>query len=532
MGRDESREDSLFVRSAYYPGKLLHAGDFITDQEYGNRKLAFIIRNLHGWGILEGLEAEETPDGSVRLLRGSAIDPRGRILSVPADRRVEAQDIEGIFGTDSRELILGLRYAERTVETERVLLQDQQCVQPAKIAETCVLKAYGEIAWERLLAQRNVGEELLVQEKVLYKGEGITLSVRVPRIVPADGLFRIRILMCAQQEVDTSVGWRGIAKLEGAFCARTGNSFFRLEEEQVVCSGRLEREWEICTEERRQPVLLEISSLEITDGKGQTVEAPACRLCMETAADYDRTVRRYLRGRLPDRQEEAREEWVPLARLRLEEAGQPGGYKLTLPRDDSVRVTVARPLEEQILARVRRENGIFDRGLQRRPEPPRPAPEPVHPLPPPGPGQTSFPPPPEGGMLRQQMQELLEEDREKHMRRGVAVITIPKRCRKGQVIVSDKIFHGFRGEEVLLWCGRMLEEQYRVYWERGRKQYQVLSGDQGLFSEERDSPGILRQAVLQNVEEGSFRIALTVSGRKGRSRSREVAVSWAAIKLE
>lgn len=78
----------------------------------------------------------------------------------------------------------------------------------------------------------------------------------------------------------------------------------------------------------------------------------------------------------------------------------------------------------------------------------------------------------------------------------------------------------------------MLEEQYRVYWERGRKQYQVLSGDQGLFSEERDSPGILRQAVLQNVEEGSFRIALTVSGRKGRSRSREVAVSWAAIKLE
>ena len=70
MGRDESREDSLFVRSAYYPGKLLHAGDFITDQEYGNRKLAFIIRNLHGWGILEGLEAEEGPDDSVRLLRG------------------------------------------------------------------------------------------------------------------------------------------------------------------------------------------------------------------------------------------------------------------------------------------------------------------------------------------------------------------------------------------------------------------------------------------------------------------------------
>ena len=96
----------------------------------------------------------------------------------------------------------------------------------------------------------------------------------------------------------------------------------------------------------------------------------------------------------------------------------------------------------------------------------------------------------------------------------------------------------------------MLEEQYRVYWERGRSPPAaveteaargpkaagdepvpepagaapgvfagpgVLSGDQGLFSEERDSPGILRQAVLQNVEEGSFRIALTVSGRKGRN---------------
>lgn len=533
MENDESRNDSLFVRSAYYPGKLLHADDFITDQEYGNRKLAFINRKLYGWGILEGLEVETAQDGSLRLLRGSAIDPAGRILSVPADRRVEAQDIEGLSGWGFRELILGLQYAERTVETENALLDTEKSVRPARIAETCVLKAYGEAALGRLPAHA-AAEELLVQERMLYEGKGIALSVRVPLIVPADGLFRIRILIRALQDGNIRIGWRGMAKLDGAFLVQTGNPFFILEEEQAVCSGSLEREWEVWTEERKQPVTLEISHLEITDGNGQAVEVPTCRLCMETAGDYEQAARHFLQRRLPEGREESGEEWVPLARLRLEENAQAGCYKLSVAEGEGVRVNVVRPLEEQLLALSRAENGILDLGWWRiwervrRPDPvrPMPPPEPIHPLPP-GPVY----PPPEGG-LRQQVKELLEEEREKYIRRGVAVITIPKRYRKGQVIFSDKIFHGFRGEEVLLWCGRMLEEANWVYWERGRKQYRIFCGDEGLFSEELDGCRIVRKAVRQNVEEGSFQIALTLSGRNRRSRSREVAVSWVAMRLD
>lgn len=537
MGNDEGRGDRLFVRSAYYPGKLLHAGDFITDQEYGNRKLAFLNRKLFGWGILEGLEVETAQDGSLRLLRGSAIDPAGRILVVPADRRIETQDIEGLSGETPRELILGLHYAEQTVETERNLLETEECVQPARIAETCVLRAYGETAYGKLLAGMTESEELLVQEKVLYEGEGITLSVRVPAVVPVDSLFRIRILARAAQDGSARIGWRGMAKLEGAFFVQTGNPFFILEEEQAVCRGSLQREWEVCTEDRRQPMVLEISHLEVADGKKQTVEIPTCRLCIETAADYGRTVRRFLRKCLRERQEGTKEEWVPLARLRLKEGTQPGGCQLSVPEDGSVRLTVACPREEQLLARIREENGIFDMSgrrfseRMRETEPLRkPSPEPIHPLPP----ESGFPlpQPPEGGWLRQQLHELLEEDREKHIRRGVAVITVPRRCRKGQVIFSDRIFHGFRGDEVILWCGRMLEEQNWIYWERGRKQYRILCGDEGLFPEERDSRRIIRQAVLQNVEEGSFQIALTLSGRNRRGRSREVAVSWVAVKID
>lgn len=111
------------------------------------------------------------------------------------------------------------------------------------------------------------------------------------------------------------------------------------------------------------------------------------------------------------------------------------------------------------------------------------------------------------------------------------IIAVPNRYRKGQVLYSEEVSHGFPGEEVLVWCGRVREEESYAYWERDRKQYRVFGGDEGLFSGRQDGWEIRRQAVAQDVEAGTFRIAVTLAGRGRRSAGGEVAVSWTAVRI-
>ena len=61
--------------------------------------------------------------------------------------------------------------------------------------------------------------------------------------------------------------------------------------------------------------------------------------------------------------------------------------------------------------------------------------------------------------------------------------------------------------------------------------YSVLCGDEELFQDSGDSGWkIDKKAIRQNVEDGTFQIALTLSKGRGRNRSREVAISWIAVK--
>lgn len=533
MGNQENTEGYSFVKSAFYPGKLLHARDFTRDQEYGNSKLEYINRKFHGWGIVEGLEVQVMQDGGLRLLRGSAIDPGGRILELSADRQVEMQEIENLRKETAWDFILGIRYAEKALETETALLDEEKRSQPMRIAETFALKAYGETELRKLRVGMTAKEELLTEEKPLFENESVSLALRIPRVVPADSLFKIRILVRAVRENDVHIGWRGMAKLQGAVFAQSGEAFLVLEEKQAMCSGRMEWEWEICTQENRNvPILLEISQMEITLDQRETAEIPTCQFHIETAVSYEQTVKRYLQTR---EEYDNQEDWVPLARLRLEEGARQGQYVFSLLKESGVRYSVTRPGEEEMLRRIARENGILDirwrRLLKHMPYSQMPMP-PVPPLPVPAPDIPVPPVSPENFITKQQLCEMLEKDRESRIQRGVAVISVPRRCKKGQVIFSDKIFHGFPEEEVLLWCGRVLEEQTYVYWKRSRRQYRILSGDGGLFPEEGGSWKISKLALLQNVEEGSFQIALTLAGRNRRNRSREVAVSWTAVKIE
>lgn len=106
----------LFVKNRYYPGKLLHAGDFIREQEYGNAKLEFLNRKLHGWGIIQGLEVRPGEKNILCVRAGSAIDRRGRLIVVPEDIAAEAEDLRGWTDETARDFILGIQYDEKAID--------------------------------------------------------------------------------------------------------------------------------------------------------------------------------------------------------------------------------------------------------------------------------------------------------------------------------------------------------------------------------------------------------------------------------
>lgn len=544
MENDDEREALPFVKSAYYTGKLLHASDFIRDQEYGNSKLEFVNRKFHGWGIIEGLEVRTGQSGDLYLSGGSAIDPQGRILAVPGDRRVTPEEIEGIRAGAERDFILGICYAEQILETERDHAKKEESRQPSVIAETYALKAFDTAAFRELKRETLRYEDILTEERVLYENGVVALTVRIPKIVPADSLFRIRIQVKTVRESDVYVGWHGTVKLQGAVFAHSGEASFALEEEPAVCAGSFQREWEICTEENRTlPVLLEISNLEIITESSDIAEIQACQFHIETAVSYEQAVRRYLQDHV---ERDRSGQWVPLAWLRAEKAAgqdsERSTYVFSPVKEQDVRFYAIRPYEEELLRRTADESGILDirwRGLLKHiwhpPAPPGPVPPtPPGPMPPIPPGPMPpgpIPPvPPEELLTVQRFRELLDEDRERRTRRGIIVIPIPKHYRRGKVLLSEEISHGFPGEEVFLKCGRVREEHSYIYWEPDKKQYRIIQGEEGLFRDVCDGPGIEKLAVVQNVEAGSFQIALTLRKGRRKNRSREVAISWTAVK--
>lgn len=532
MDNQENRGGYLFVRNRYYPGKLLHASDFVREQEYGNAKLAFLNRKFHGWGIIQGLEVRAGEGNTLLVAAGSAIDRSGRLIIVPEDTvtGVEKQEETGEERDGDharnyiRDYILGIRYEERPVDRERSLLSEKEVYEDARIAESYALRAYSLSEWERL---KGAGEASLTEERTLYEDGEIRLSLRIPKVVPADSIFRICIQARALAEGSVSIGWRCTAKLQGAFFLSSGKSLQIMEEQQTVMSGSLYQEWQICTEEyRKQTIALELSRLEIFRQGMEPVSAEACQTYIDTAYAYEDAVRGQLR-----RGEEgcAGEDWVPLARIRVG-AGAQGAVRVT-EDEPGLRRRVVQSEETEFIRRGAEENGIIDirwRGLLKTLQFPEPYPSgPARPAEPPKPPPERRPERPPG-----REPEHPSAGRWEQVHRGVAVIQIPKRYRRGDTLFSEEIAHGFPGEEVFLWLERLYEEPSYAYWEKNSTRHAAVHGSDDLFADGWYSGWeIQKQALRQEIEAGTFQIALILSRGRRRRRSREVAIAWTAVRI-
>jgi hypothetical protein len=82
---DELRSsDGPPTRVNYFDGQTLSASDFRTEQDYHRTMRYLHNRLLHGWGVVDGLEVDDSGDGTaVHVGAGLAIDRLGRELVLP-----------------------------------------------------------------------------------------------------------------------------------------------------------------------------------------------------------------------------------------------------------------------------------------------------------------------------------------------------------------------------------------------------------------------------------------------------------------
>lgn len=98
-------------RAHYYHGQLLLEEDFLAEQNYHVDARRRHHVNLHGWGVVRGLEVVRKSDSAVTVRPGFAIDAAGN--DMPVDR---AEDLElAEFGPDDL-VEIGLAYEEEAAE--------------------------------------------------------------------------------------------------------------------------------------------------------------------------------------------------------------------------------------------------------------------------------------------------------------------------------------------------------------------------------------------------------------------------------
>ncbi len=510
MKIDKKADNCPFIKTHYYPGKLLQASDLINDQEYINRKLQLLNRIFYGWGILEGLQVQVTPEGGLKIQEGSALDRQGRILLLPFGQVIRPEDIPDWKESQDQELVIGIQYTERIRETEKNLLEKQEKYEPARIEETAAVKICTKEEWKVQEEHFQKEENGFAQEFCLYQDERIQLNLEVPRSIPKDSIFKVCLTV---QSVQKSVSFRGVIRLQGGRFLNSGHSYQIFEQKDAGKSGTWKQYWDIYTEAHRQlPLLLEVERLEIIDGKARPQKAENVQFTIEV---WDSCAGMFQRRTTSDLQKEydEQEDWIPLAAVRLKRLGEET-YQFEKLEAEKVRTSVPHFREEILWQRTLAESGIADirwRYLMKGKDPflpVRPAQEKEEPMP------------------------TEESDKEKRIDRGVVIIPIPRRYKKGKILFSEEIAHCFPGREVFLQCGRIYEEKNYAYWEHTEKRYSVVLGVEDLF-ENAEASGwtIAEQAVRQNVNEGTFQIALTLQKVRRKPLNKEIAIAWTAYRI-
>ncbi len=76
------KKQLISKKPAYFQGQLLLKDDFVDEQKFHIDDRARHNLNLHGWGVVRGLEVTAAGDSSVSISAGYAVDGRGREILI------------------------------------------------------------------------------------------------------------------------------------------------------------------------------------------------------------------------------------------------------------------------------------------------------------------------------------------------------------------------------------------------------------------------------------------------------------------
>ncbi len=178
-----------FSKNRYFPRKRMRSADFIREQEYVERKLAFLSRWSFGAGAALGLEVQRIDGDSLLVSPGFAADESGRWLIVDEPAVCRIRTLRGFDALGGETALLWLAYQEEP-DDPMFVPGDQGELQEYAAAR----ERFSFYLTDMLPLPRPAGDALLFSDVTLFEDDDLRIRQVIPRVLPARGMVRLRLV--------------------------------------------------------------------------------------------------------------------------------------------------------------------------------------------------------------------------------------------------------------------------------------------------------------------------------------------------
>lgn len=479
-----------FSKNRYFPHKRMRSADFIREQAYVERKLAFLSRWSLGAGVALGLEVQRIDADSLLVSPGFASDGCGRWLIVDEPAVCRIRTLRGFDALRGEAALLWLAYREE--QTDPMFVPgDRGEVQEYAAAQ----ERFSFFLTDMRPLPADAGETVLLSDVTLFEDDDLRIRQVVPRVLPAHGqvCLRLTVESFCTQPLDISLRYApdlpGVRPADGGGALCLEQSVHLTAGETVLTlTGRLDTTAQaVVLSLPEQGFLLEKRGLRLRAQRTLREELPV------VPGDPLAALERRLLSLDPRELDGGAEEGVPLAGVRLLRCGEQALLDGVFPLSGD-----RRALLPSLKERVRRCGAFF------------PAPPPAE-----HPPASAAPPP---------LCPAPEPPRQ--MATGTVTLSAGLHLPDGAVLHSDEIVHELGPGAVFVEFG--LENIYPAAG-TGRNYTELLLGDPSLFVQTSGAWDCgFDRGVRLHPEKGTFELAVRPRGRLRQSALRLRWFAWRA----
>lgn len=179
-----------FSKNRYFAHKRMRSADFIREQEYMERKLAFLSRWDFGTGAALGLGAQRIDGDSLLVSPGFAVDGYGRWLIVDEPAVCRIRTLRGFDGLRGETALLWLAYHEELTDPMFVPADRGEIQEYAAAKECCSF-----YLTDMRALPGAAGDPLLFSEATLFEDSDLRIRQVIPKILPAHGAVQLRLVI-------------------------------------------------------------------------------------------------------------------------------------------------------------------------------------------------------------------------------------------------------------------------------------------------------------------------------------------------